>query len=137
LNFLLDIFFIYIQMLSAFLAFPLKTHYPIHSPPDSMRVFPHPPNPSFQSWHSSTLENQLSQDLRASPPVDVQQSHPLLHMWLELLVTPSVLWWLFSPWELSGVWLVDIVVHPMGLQNPASPLVPFLTPPLGTLCSVQ
>jgi hypothetical protein len=35
---------------------------------------------------------------------------------------PCVLlgWWL-SPWELWGVWLVDIVVQPMRLQTPLAP----------------
>jgi hypothetical protein len=59
-------------------------------------------------------------------------------MWLEPRVTTCVLfgWW-FSPWELWGIWLVDIVVPPMGLQTISAPSVPSLTPPLGTLCSVQ
>ena len=49
---------------------------------------------------------------------------------------PCVLfgWW-FSPWELWKVWLVDIVVLPMGLQTPSASSV--LTPPLGFPCSVQ
>ena len=33
--------------------------------------------------------------------------------------------------------MVDIVVLPMGLQTPSAPSVLSLTPPLGTLCSVQ
>jgi hypothetical protein len=37
----------------------------------------------------------------------------------------------------GGVWLVDVVVLPMGLQTPSAPSVLSLTPPLGTLCSVQ
>ena len=36
-----------------------------------------------------------------------------------------------------GVWLVDIVVFPMGLQTPSAPSVLSLTPPLGFPCSVQ
>jgi hypothetical protein len=66
------------------------------------------------------------------------QGHPLLHMQLEPWVPPSVLfgWW-FSPWELLGVWSVDIVVLPMGLQTPSAPSVLSLTPSLGTPCSVQ
>jgi hypothetical protein len=44
--------------------------------------------------------------------------------------------WL-SPWELWGFWWVDIVVLPMGLQSPSTPLVLSLTPLLGTPCSVQ
>jgi hypothetical protein len=37
----------------------------------------------------------------------------------------------------GGVWLVDIVVLPMGLQTPSTPSVLSLTPLLGTLHSVQ
>ena len=44
-------------------------------------------------------------------------------------------WW-FSPWELWVVWLVDIVVLPMGLQSPSAPSVS-LTLPLGSRGSVQ
>jgi hypothetical protein len=59
-------------------------------------------------------------------------------MQLEPWVPPCVLfgWW-FSPWELLGVWLVDIVVLPMGLRTPSAPLVISLSPQLGTPCSVQ
>jgi hypothetical protein len=35
------------------------------------------------------------------------------------------------------VWLVDIVVLPVGLQTPSAPSVLSLTPPLGSPCSVQ
>jgi hypothetical protein len=45
-------------------------------------------------------------------------------------------WW-FSPWELWGYWLVNIVFPPMGLQTPSAPWVLSLVPPLGTLCLVQ
>jgi hypothetical protein len=37
----------------------------------------------------------------------------------------------------GGLWLVDIVVLPMGLQTPSTPSVLSLTSLLGTLCSVQ
>jgi hypothetical protein len=37
----------------------------------------------------------------------------------------------------GGVWLVDIVVLPMGLQTPSTPSVLALTSPLGSLHSVQ
>jgi hypothetical protein len=39
---------------------------------------------------------------------------------------PRVLcgWW-FSPWELWEVWLVDIIVLPMGVQNPFYFVSPF------------
>jgi hypothetical protein len=41
------------------------------------------------------------------------------------------------PGSSGGYWLVYIVVPPMGLQTPSAPWVLSLTPPLGTLCSVQ
>jgi hypothetical protein len=37
----------------------------------------------------------------------------------------------------GGVWLVDIVVLPMGLKTPSTPSVLSLIPLLGTPCSVQ
>jgi hypothetical protein len=75
---------------------------------------------------------------RPSPPIDAKERHPLLHMRLEPQVPPCVLfaWW-FSPWELWEVWMVDIIVLPMGLQTPSTPSVLSLTPPLGSPCSVQ
>ena len=51
----------------------------------------------------------------AFPPIDVQQVHPLLHMRLQPWVPPCVIFgWSFNPWEVWGIWLVDIVVLPMG-----------------------
>jgi hypothetical protein len=35
------------------------------------------------------------------------------------------------------VWLVDILVLPMGLQTSSAPSLLSLTPPLGSLCSAQ
>jgi hypothetical protein len=42
-----------------------------------------------------------------------------------------------SPARGGGVWLVDIVVLPMGLQITSAPSVLSLTHPLGALCSFQ
>jgi hypothetical protein len=44
-------------------------------------------------------------------------------MWL-----PTLLGWWFSPWELCGVWSVDIVVLAMGSKTPSAPSVLPLTP---------
>ena len=53
----------------------------------------------------------------------------------------SLLWvlfgWCFSPWELWGIWLIDIVVCPMWLQNSWDPIVLALTSPLGSPHSVH
>jgi hypothetical protein len=95
----------------------------------------YPPTLSSLPSHSPTLGHQAFMRPRASSSIDARQGHPLLHIRLESWVPPCVLlcWW-FSPWEL---WLVDIVVFPMGLQTPSAPSVLSLTPPLGTQWSVQ
>jgi hypothetical protein len=75
---------------------------------------------------------------RASPPIDDQLGHALLHILLEPQVPPCVFfdWW-FSSKELWGYWLVHIDVPPMGLQTSSAPWVLSLAPSLGTLCSIQ
>jgi hypothetical protein len=56
-----------------------------------------------------------------------------------LVPTCVLLGYWFSPRELWGICLVDIIVFPMGLQTPSAPSVlsPSLGTPLGTLWSVQ
>ena len=68
------------------------------------------------------------------PPIDARQCRPLYIFGWSHGFPPCVLfgWWL-SLWELWGVWLVDFVVLPMGLETPSAPSVLSLTPPLGTL----
>jgi hypothetical protein len=57
------------------------------------------------------------------------KGHPLLHIWLEYSVVGGL-----DPRN-SG-WLI-LLFFLMGLQTTSAPSVLFLTPPLGTLCSVQ
>ena len=53
-------------------------------------------------------------------------------------VPPCILFgWQFSPWELWGVWLLDIVALSIGLQTPSAPSILPPTPPLGALCSIR
>jgi hypothetical protein len=121
-------------MLSHFLVSPLKTSLsPRSSPCSSIHPLPLP-GPGI----SLTLGYRTFTGPMASPPIDEQLGHPLLHMQLEPRVPPCLFfcWW-FSPWKLYGSWLVHIVVPPMGLQNSSASWVLFLVPPLGTLCSVQ
>jgi hypothetical protein len=121
--FLLDIFFIYISNLIPFPSFPSENPLsPLHLPA-SMRIVTHPPTSASLPWYSPTLGHQAFTGPRDSPPIDDQQGYLLLHMWLEPWVPPWVLFCWFSPWELRevGVWLVDIVVLPMGLQTPSAP----------------
>jgi hypothetical protein len=94
------------QMLSPFLVPlpPAETPYPISPLPASMRESPHPPTHScLPGLTSPTLGHWAFTGPRTSPPIDAWQGHPLLHMRLELWVTPCLLfgWW-FSPWELWG-----------------------------------
>jgi len=100
-----------------------------------MRVFPKlttqpflPPCPDIPLYWGGCL---TLAEPRASPPIGVQQGHPQLHMQLEPLVCPCVLfgWW-FSPWDLC---LVGIVVL-MGLQTSPAPSILSLIPLMGPLC---
>jgi hypothetical protein len=59
-----------------------------------MKVLTHPSSPASPSWLSPTLRHQTLPGPRASPPIDVRQGHPLLHMQLEP-------WW-FNSWELGA-----------------------------------
>jgi hypothetical protein len=108
--FLLDIFSIYISNVIPFPGFPSKTSLSYPSSPCS----PIYPLPLF----SPKLGHQTFSGPKTSPPIDVQQGNPLLHMQLESWVPPCVLFcWLFSPWELWEYWLVHIFVPPIGLQT--------------------
>ena len=88
---------------------------PPSHPPSSLPLLAcsliYPPTRALLPWHSPTLWHWAFTGPRASPPIDAQQGHPLLHMQLEPWVPSCVLfgWW-FSLWELSVVRLVDIVL---------------------------
>ena len=120
-------------MLSPFLVSPPKIPYPLPPPPA-----PQPTHSHSWPWHSPILGHRTFTGPRASPPIDDQLGHPLLHIQLEPQVPPCVFfdWW-FSSKELWGYWLVHIDVPPMGLQTPSAPWVLSLAPSLGTLCSIQ
>ena len=119
-------------MLSSFFVFPPKKN-PIPSP---LSLLTNQHTPISLYWHPlAALGHKAFTGPRASPPIDVQQGHPLLHIQLEPWVPPCVLLaWCLSPWELWGVWLADI---PMGLQTPSTLSVFSLIYLLGTLHSVQ
>jgi hypothetical protein len=96
--FLLDIFFLHFKYysLSRF-PLPSESPYPI-PPPASMRVFPqknHLHTPTTPPWSSPKPRHQAFTGPRASPPINVRQGHPLLHMQLESWILPCVLsgWW--------------------------------------------
>jgi hypothetical protein len=132
--FIVRYFFIYISNVIPFPGLPSENSIP-HRP------FPcSPPYPVLLLCPGIPLNWGMHQAFtwpRVSPPTDVQQGHPLLHMQLEPWIPTCVHfgWW-FSPWELWGNWLVHIV-PPMGLQTPSAPWVLSLPPPLRTPYSVQ
>ena len=72
-------------------------HFPSKSPlnPSPLPLLTNPPTPASLSWNSPTLGHQTFSGPRASPPIDFQQGHPLLHMLLEPWVPLCVLfgWW--------------------------------------------
>jgi hypothetical protein len=104
---------------------------PIPSPSSCFCEGVYPPTPASLSSNSPTLGHRAFTGPRASPPIDAQQGHLLLIMELEPWVPLCVLssWW-FSPWELWGIWFVDIVVL-LGVANPFSPQILSLSPPWG------
>jgi hypothetical protein len=122
------------QMLSPFPVSPLpKIPYPNFPPPVSI-------------WGCSSTYPPISTSMPSIPlhwgiylvfigrqisPIDTRQGHHLLHMQLE----PRLLHhWCLGLWELWGIWLVDIVVLPMGLQTTSThsvlPLTPLLEDPI-------
>jgi hypothetical protein len=78
-------------MLSPFLISPPT---PPHTP-SLLLLLPNPPTLTPLFWHSPTLGHRAFSRPRASPPIDAQQGHSLLHMQLEPWVPPCVLfgWW--------------------------------------------
>jgi hypothetical protein len=80
--------------------------------------------PTSWLWHSPVLGHIIFAGPRASPPIDGQLGHPLLHMQLETQA-------------LGGYWLVHSVVLSIGLQTPLAPWVLSLAPSLWALCSIQ
>ena len=127
--FLLDIFFTF-QMFSPF---------PVSLPPGN--ILSHPPSPCLYEG-VPPLTHPLPPPCPRFPYTGAGPLFPLMpdkailcyiYSWSHVnsFVDGFVLG---SYW---GVWLVDIVVLPMELQTPSAPSVLSLTPPLGTLCSVQ
>jgi hypothetical protein len=98
LNYFYWIFYVItFQMLSPFQVSP-----PLLNPLSLLLwgCFLTPTHSTLLHWHSLTLGHRAFTGPRASPPIGVQQVHPLLHMQLEPWVAPCVFFgWLFSPWE--------------------------------------
>jgi hypothetical protein len=137
--------FIYFYWIFSLFTFQMLSPFPVSLHPRN--TLSHPPSPYFYEGVHSPTPTLTSLPLisphwgiywvftgqRTSPPIDAWQGHPLLYMQMESYVL--FCWW-FSPWEFWGVWLVDIVVLPMGLQTPSTTSVLSLTHLLGTPHSV-
>jgi hypothetical protein len=99
---LLVIFLVTLQLLSPLPCF-LSAN-PLSHPPLPLPLWGCSPThfPSLLQ-HLPMLGHQTSTGPTASPPIDAQQGHPLLHMQLEPRVRPcEIFGWWFSPWELLG-----------------------------------
>ena len=127
-------YFLYLQ----FKCFPLS-RFPLWNPPIPFSypflyeaalppTFSHPPALAVPCTGAPN-----SSGPKGSPPTDVQQDHPLSHMWPVTWVSPFVL---FSFWsssqELQGYWPVESFAPSMGLQTHSAPPVPSTSPPSGT-----
>ena len=142
--FLLDILFIYISNVISFHGFPLETPYSILPLPASMRVLPHPsthpPTPTSPPWNCPILRHcQALTGPRATPPTDVQQGHPLPHMWLGPWVPPCVLfgWWSSPQGAPGGLSCWTVAPPPHGPAKPLSFFSPFSNSSIRDLRSVQ
>ena len=121
--FLLDILCIYISNVIPFPGFPSRT--------------PHHTFPPTHSHHT-TLALPYTGESSLHRTKGPSSYWCLLHMQLEPWVLPCVpLVGGLVPGTSGEVWLVNIVVLPMGLQTSSTPSVLSLTPPLGSSCSVQ
>jgi hypothetical protein len=105
------------------------------SPPETTYAIPlplllwecssyHPPTPAYLYLHSPTLGHQTFTGLMVSPPNEVQQSYPLLHMQQEPC---AFLGWWFSTWELwhGGQCLPGWYCFSCGVANPFNSFSPF------------
>jgi hypothetical protein len=66
----------------------LSPNPPILSPPT---LLPNSPTPASWRWHSLVLGHMIFTRPRASPPIDGQLGHPLIHMQLETQIWGEVL----------------------------------------------
>jgi hypothetical protein len=85
-------------MLSPSLVSPPKIPYPLlpsHAPQST--------HSHSWPWHSPILGHRAFTGPRASPPIDDQLGHPLLHIQLEPQVPPCAFFdWLYSSKDLWG-----------------------------------
>ena len=106
------LFFFFLNWIFSLFTFQMLSPFPVSLPPSaSMREFFHIP-----ALDSPTLGHLFS----------LHRTKDLSFHWcmtrLSCATYAGILlcWWL-SPWEFWGIWLVDIVILPIGLQTPSTP----------------
>jgi hypothetical protein len=119
-------------MLSPFLVSPPKIPYPV--PPSTA---PQPTIPASWPWHSPILGLRSFTGPRASPSIDVQLGHHLLHMQLEPWLSCVFFEWWFSLRELWGTGYFILLFFLWGWKKPFSSLGTFSRSFIGTLCCIQ
>jgi hypothetical protein len=121
LLFILDMFFIYIRNVFPF-PFPPFINSLTHPLPlplwQCSPTQEHPP--AFQPWHCPILGHLPPSGPGAAPSTDVQQGHPLQHMWPATWVPPCVLFVSPVHWSSRVICPVDNVAPLHGAANPLS-----------------
>jgi hypothetical protein len=108
------------QMLSPF-SVSQKTPYPALLP-----LLTNPHISASWPWQSPILRHRAFTGPRASPPIDKQQGHPLLHMQLEPWVpTMCFLWLVIYSQEALGILISSYCCSSYGPENPFSSLGTF------------
>ena len=122
------IFFFFFFILNFFIRYFLYLHFKCYP----LSWFPLPlltnlPTPASWSWHSPTLGHGAFTGPRSSPPIDVQQGHPLLHIQMEQWVPPCVYSLVvgLEPLGALGVLVVSYCCPFYGAANPFSSTGPF------------
>jgi len=107
-------------------------------PPASMRVLLHPPTHSCLTMLAFPYTGETSLHRTKDLPSHWCLTRLSSATYAAEAMGPSmyILFDWFGPWELWEVWLVNSVL-PVGLQTPSAPTVLALTPPSGSLHSVD
>jgi hypothetical protein len=134
----LDILFMYFSNVISFSRFPFRNSLSYSPPPASKRVLPYPPTHSHLTALTFPIHWGIEPSQDQGPLLPLMPTRSSSATYSAGAVGPSMCtcWLCFSPWELWGVWLIDIVVLPMELQTPLAHIVLDLTCPLGFLLSV-
>ena len=119
--FLYKYIFVIIYLFIFKMKFPSQLHF--HKVPH--HIAPHPY--ALSLWRRSSIPSPTPASpvqppitrgiMPPSPPIDVGEGHPLLHVYLESCLISCIIYGcLFSPWEACVVQLLDVILY-IGLQS--------------------